>query len=174
MILTYHFFYLKLVREGNARILDIFPRRSYFGTSLGITFLVGLILLFLGWLLIGIIWALNYSMSLFATVDDKGFTTRGSLQFSSKIVKGFKGKLFLVLLLLAILPFTLLIAILSSSSFIEINPGPIADFVDFVLLFSLLVYPFVALIFTSWLGASFAVAYNNLTTNNSKQESSPV
>lgn len=89
-------FALKLSRNEDARLEQIFHGFNNFGLALG-TYLLVLLFTFLWMLLLiipGIIAALSYSMAFFIIADNKSIGAMEAIDLSKKMMYGYKWKLF--------------------------------------------------------------------------------
>jgi uncharacterized membrane protein len=92
--------FINLIRYGRIRIENVFDGFKTFGTSFLAILLRGLITFFLFLLLIvpGVIASLAYAMTPYIINDNPGISATDALRMSREMMKGFKGKLFLMYL----------------------------------------------------------------------------
>ena len=92
--------FINLARYGRFKIENVFDGFKAFGTSFLAFLLKGLIIFFLSLLLIvpGIIAGLAYALTPFIINDNPGISATDALRMSREMMKGFKGKLFMMYL----------------------------------------------------------------------------
>jgi len=154
---------LRVVRQEESGALTVFSGFRHWGPSIGGAVVYGFILIGGSILLVvpGVIWALRYCMWPFA-VGERNLGVTNALRFSARITKGHKGRLFgagliaaLLCLLLYLVLALLLVFGVVPRSFIG-DPRLVA-----ALLRDLSMLPAMVII-GPWLGAAFAVAYDDL------------
>ncbi|SYZ72974.1 membrane hypothetical protein [Candidatus Zixiibacteriota bacterium] len=143
---------LRAVRGENVVAGDLFAPLSHYGPVWVAYILYGLIVAAGCILLIvpGIIWSLKYGFCTFAVMDKKCGGIE-AISFSAKITKGFKGQLFLFVLIelvcgLLSLPFIFGFALMK----------------PFIVMMGLLPFAAMVLVVAPWLGVSLAAAYESL------------
>jgi uncharacterized membrane protein len=152
------FLCLRIVRGENVNSFNVFDGFSHFG-RVWVTYILFTLIIVGGLILLvipGIIWALKYSQSLYAVMDKK-LSAREAIRFSGKITKGYKGKLFIAVLIAILLsllawPFSFGLQRLGS------NYGLI------LLAVGIVPYLLTILIISPWISATFAAAYDSLAS----------
>ena len=150
------FLCLRLVRNENATISDIFAGFSHFGRAwltyifFGLIVCAGMLLLVIP----GIIWSLKYSFALFAVMD-RSLSPREALRLSGRITAGHKLRLLaaavgVVLMSLIGMPFAF------GLQQIGTEPG------NLLLAVGIVPYLLGVLVISPWLVASWASAYDSL------------
>jgi hypothetical protein len=150
---------LKIVRGEYADFTVIFYAFSKY-LRVWVTFILFTLIVVGGMFLLifpGILWALKYGMSLYVVIDRPLFG-RSAYRYSKEITKGYRGKLFITLLLASVLsalgyPFSIGLQKIGS----DIG----------TLLLIIGVVPLLAnmILITPWLGVTFASAYESLKKN---------
>ena len=99
-VLGYNSFFLKLARNKDVEVNELWSKTGQFIRAFVATFLiglavgVGLVLLIIP----GIIFALMFSMTMFIMVDDENISPIDAMKKSAEMMKGHKGDLFVLIL----------------------------------------------------------------------------
>lgn len=150
------FFCLKLVRGQPARLLDIFGAFRNF-IKVWVTFFLVTVISFIGFVLLlipGIICMLKYGLSIFIVMD-KELAPHKAIAYSGLITKGFKVKLFGLLL-----AGFLVLALTWPFAFGLQNIG--SDKGNFYMMIGIIPYLIGNLLVVPWVAAAWATAYDAL------------
>ena len=158
LVVGWYYLIVKIVRNEPASFSDLFAGFSQFGAAWSTYILTGLIVLGGIILLIvpGIIFILKYGLSCYAVLDRR-LSAIESISLSNRITKGYKGKLFfLVMCIYPLISIVYLPCAFVAHQFLQ-GLGSTT-----MLLFGII--PFLAniLIILPWTTASCACAYHNL------------
>lgn len=104
LVVGVFFLYLKAVRDEKPNFSVVFAGFSNFGKAWLTVFLYYLIVIGGTFLLVipGIIWGMRYCLSLFAVLD-RSLSAREAIRLSGKITYGYKGRLSVMLLMVALM-----------------------------------------------------------------------
>ncbi len=95
-VLGYNSFFLKIARNQDVEVNELWSKTGQFIRAFVATFLIGLAV-GLGMILLivpGIIFALMFSMTMFIMVDDENISAIDAMKKSAEMMKGHKGDLF--------------------------------------------------------------------------------
>ncbi len=95
-VLGYNSFFLKIARNQDVEVNELWSKTGQFIRAFVATFLIGLAV-GLGIILLivpGIIFALMFSMTMFIMVDDENISAIDAMKKSAEMMKGHKGDLF--------------------------------------------------------------------------------
>jgi uncharacterized membrane protein len=143
---------LKAIRDENPIISDLFSPFFHYG-PVWVAYILFALIVAGGFILLiipGVIWLLKYGLYSFAIMDKRCRGTE-AISYSGKITKGFKGQLFLFILI------ELVCGLLSFPFFIGYALMRLS-----IVLIGLLPMVVAVLVLTPWIGASMAAAYESL------------